>query len=496
MVGEDYKVSAQYTFRVPLRDAAAPTVLQSGKSPSVIIYKPDGTLEASPPTASELGSSGIYSFAYTFPAAAGAYTFVVSATGIVPVPWTVQVRSNSRTDLAVAATALTNATWTDAKAGHIDAAVSGRATPADILATPANKLAVDVNGRVTVGANADKVSYSLVPDQSGVTVGTANALGTQAKADVKTQAGSALTDYGAAKPADILVNPASDKIDGSLLDVAVSSRSALSAADVWASATRTVTGGSVASVSGSVGSVTGSVASVSGAVTVGTNNDKTGYGLTSAYDAAKTASQAGDKMDLVNAPNSTALAAVASAVWGATTRTLTSFGSLVADVWGYVTRTVTGVASVDALGTQAKADVRAQADAALIAYDGATGADMTSAVAPLATAAALTAQGVKVDAVKAKTDNLPAHPAASGDAMALTSDERAAVADAVLDEPVQGATATADSLRAAAKAAWAQGFGKWALNGTVLRLYGPDGTTVVRQFNIDSAETPTERVPA
>jgi hypothetical protein len=445
MVGEDYKVSSQYTFRVPLRDAANPTVLQSGKSPSVIIYKPDGTLEASPPTPAELGSSGIYSFAYTFPATAGAYTFVVSATGLVPVPWTVQVRSNSRTDLAAAATALTSATWTDAKAGYIDAAVSGRAAPADILATPANKLAVDVSGRVTVGANADKVSYSLVPDQSGVTVGAANALGTQAKADVKTQAASALTDYGAAKPADILVTPATDKIHGSLLDAAVSSRSTLAAADVW----------------------------------------------------------------------------------GYANRALTSFGTLAGDVWGYVTRTVTGgsvtsAGSVDALGTQAKADVRGQADAALTAYDGATGADVTTAVAPLATSAALTtavqplatASGLtsavqplataaaltthdgKLDAVKAKTDNLPAQPAASGDAMTLTTNERSAVADAVLDEPVQSATATADSLRAAAKAAWAQGFGKWSLSGTVLHLYGPDGTTVVRQFNIDSAETPTERVPA
>jgi hypothetical protein len=40
--------------------------------------------------------------------------------------------------------------------------------------------------------------------------------------------------------------------------------------------------------------------------------------LTSAYDAAKTASQAGDKMDLVNAPNATALAAIVAADGAAT----------------------------------------------------------------------------------------------------------------------------------------------------------------------------------
>lgn len=40
------------------------------------------------------------------------------------------------------------------------------------------------------------------------------------------------------------------------------------------------------------------------------NSDKTGYALTSAYDAAKTAAQAGDQMDLVNAPNATAVTAI------------------------------------------------------------------------------------------------------------------------------------------------------------------------------------------
>jgi hypothetical protein len=48
--------------------------------------------------------------------------------------------------------------------------------------------------------------------------------------------------------------------------------------------------GAVASVTGNVGgNVVGSVASVVAPVTVGTNNDKTNYSLTVAYDAAKTA---------------------------------------------------------------------------------------------------------------------------------------------------------------------------------------------------------------
>lgn len=70
-----------------------------------------------------------------------------------------------------------------------------------------------------------------------------------------------------------------------------------SAADVWAVATRQLTGtqsfnltgnitgnlsGSVGSVSGAVGSVTGAVGSVTAGVTVTTNNDKTGYALSAA----------------------------------------------------------------------------------------------------------------------------------------------------------------------------------------------------------------------
>lgn len=96
----------------------------------------------------------------------------------------------------------------------------------------------------------------------------------------------------------------------------------------------------------------------------------------------------------------------------------------------------------------------------------------------------------------ARLDVAVSSRAAPGDAMSLTAAERAAIADAVLDEDVQAAPATAGSLRAAAKAAWAQGFGKWTLVGTTLTLYGPDGTTPVRVFALDDPDSPTERVPA
>jgi hypothetical protein len=57
----------------------------------------------------------------------------------------------------------------------------------------------------------------------------------------------------------------------------------------------TFAGGAVAAVTGNVG---GSVGSVTAPVTAGTVTDKTGYSLTSVYDPAKTAAQAGNAMAL------------------------------------------------------------------------------------------------------------------------------------------------------------------------------------------------------
>jgi hypothetical protein len=43
-------------------------------------------------------------------------------------------------------------------------------------------------------------------------------------------------------------------------------------------------------------------------------------------------------------------------------------------------------------------------------------------------------------------------------------------------------------------ASWAQGYGKWVLDGTTLNMYGP-ANTVVRTFTLDSATAPTTRTP-
>lgn len=102
----------------------------------------------------------------------------------------------------------------------------------------------------------------------------------------------------------------------------------------------------------------------------------------------------------------------------------TGDGLTAADVWSYDTRTLTAFSlevTTDAASREAsKADVSG-----------------------LATAAALATVGGSVEAVQAKTDNLPASPAAVGSAMTLAAAERDSVADAVLARSVANVEAAA-----------------------------------------------------
>jgi hypothetical protein len=165
-----------------------------------------------------------------------------------------------------------------------------------VLANPSNKLATDASGRVTVGSNADKTNY---------------------------QVGSYATGQSPAE--QVLVTPAN----------------------------KLATDGS-------------------GRVTVGSNADKTGYTLTSGeHTQIQSDVQTGmsaqgyttaraPKLDNLDATVSSRAAPgaamtlttgersnIALAVWSATSRTLSSFGSLVSDVaeavWSYASRTLTAL---------------------------------------------------------------------------------------------------------------------------------------------------------
>lgn len=122
-----------------------------------------------------------------------------------------------------------------------------------LLTTPANKIATDSSGRVTVGAMA-AAAVASIWDALTSTITTAGSIG------------------------KLLVDN---------INATISSRSSHTAADIWAVATRTITGGSLTT-------------------------------------APPTASE------------------VATAVWASATRTLSSFGTLASDVWAVATRTITG----------------------------------------------------------------------------------------------------------------------------------------------------------
>ena len=172
------------------------------------------------------------------------------------------------------------------------------------------------------------------------------------------------------------------------------------------------------------------VGSVTNGVTVATNNDKTGYALTAAYDAAKTAAQAGDEMDLVDAPNATAIAAfqaglalaataLSNATWtdgraalldyldAAITSRLASADYTAPDNAGITTGITSLLDRLTALraGYLDKLNVTgtlAHSDAANT---------YKADVSGLATGAEIAALDLLIDAIKAQTDLLPADPA-------------------------------------------------------------------------------------
>jgi hypothetical protein len=151
--------------------------------------------------------------------------------------------------------------------------------------------------------------------------------------------------------------------------------------------------GSVASVTGNVGgNVTGSVGSVTAAVTVGTNNDKTGYsiassGITSSSFAAGAIDAAAIAADAIGSSELAASAAseIAAAVWdearsGHTTSG--SFGQGVASVQGNVTGSVASVSG--SVGSVASGGI----SAASIAADAITAAKIADGAIDRATFAA------------------------------------------------------------------------------------------------------------
>ncbi len=190
----------------------------------------------------------------------------------------------------------------DARLADLDATVSSRSTYA-------GGAVASVTAAVTVGTNNDKTGYGL------------SAAAVQAIWDALT---SALTTVGSI-----------GKLLVTNIDALISSRT--KPADTQAAVT-TVTNLTNAPGAGDfTATMKTSLNAATPAVTV---SDKTGFALTSAYDPAKTAAQAGDAMALTSGERTT----LTGVIWAAASRTLTSFGTLAADaaaaVWATATRTL------------------------------------------------------------------------------------------------------------------------------------------------------------
>lgn len=237
----------------------------------------------------------------------------------------------------------------------------------------------------------------------------------------------------------------------------------------------------IASVTGAVGSVTGAVGSVTGNVggnVTGSVGSVAAGGITAgsfAADAITAAKIAADVTTELQSGLATAadLATVAGYLD-------TEVAAILADTNELQTDWVNG-GRLDLLidAIKAKTDN--------LPADPADDSDIDTQLATIAgyldteMAATLAAVDTEVAAIKAKTDNLPASPAAVGSAMTLDLTQ-------ALD-----LTPVTDSVGDALVAAVSQGFGKWTLAGTTLTLYAHDGTTVVRTFTLDDATDPTSR---
>ncbi len=319
------------------------------------------------------------------------------------------------------------------KIGNLDATVSSRSTYAGGAVASVTGAVGSVTGNV--GGNVTGSVGSVV---SGVTVTTNNDKTGYTASTVSDKTGYALTSGEHTNiAADVLDATAASHVGAgtvgnkiSNLDATVSSRS-------------TYAGGAVASVTGNVsGNVTGSVGSVVSGVTVTTNNDKTGY----------TASTVSDK----------------------TGYSLTS---------GEHTNIASDVLDTTASNHNTAGTIGNKINSAASAGDPWTTALPGSYVAGSAGNIVGNNLDAKVSAVKSKTDNLPASPAAIGSAMTL---------DLTQSIPTSNTTQTiGDALNAAR----AQGFGKWKVDTSAktLTLFAADNSTAIWTFALDDINTPTTR---
>lgn len=153
-------------------------------------------------------------------------------------------------------------------------------------------------------------------------------------------------------------------------------------------------------------------------------------------------------------------------------------------VWATATRALTDKAnfSLSAAGIQAIWDALTSA----LTTAGSIGKLLVDNInatisSRLASASYTAPDNTSITAIKAKTDNLPASPAAVGSAMTLD------LTQAIANGPTIG------TVGYALVAGESQGAGDWTLVGTTLTLKRRNGSTFIT-FTVDSATDPTQRI--
>jgi len=299
---------------------------KTGLSPSVSISKVGGTFATAGGTVSEVGS-GWYKIALTATDTntLGDLAYHITATGADPTDFVDQVIAVNPLDSNLAL-------------ANLDAAVSSRASATDYTSARAAKL-----------DNLDTTISSRAPAATALS----NATWTDTKAGYLDAAISSRSTLTAADVWGYTTRALTDKLDFAL---SASSRAAI-VDEVWdelrsGHVTSGTFGEGVTSVQGNV---TGSVGSVTSGVTVSTNNDKTGYGLADgAITSAKFASGAITSSAIAtDAIGSSQFAqAAADKIWNTTIRTITG-GTITtnSDKTGY-SLSASGIDAIwDATGT-------------------------------------------------------------------------------------------------------------------------------------------------
>jgi len=191
---------------------------------------------------------------------------------------------------------------------------------------------------------------------------------------------------------------------------------------------------------------------------------------------------------------------IPAAVWGYATRTLSSFGTLISDIWSHATRTLSAFGFT--VATQSDANVTAikaktdnlpaipapaneyDAELAAIQADLDNPNQYKADVSNLATTAHVQEVEDKVDAIKLKTDNIPANPAIAGEytaSLAAIQADVSGIPDAILTKAIVDTLTVEQVLKvlAAVETGITTGGGTDTIvytgkDGTVIRLTGVD----------------------